>query len=397
LELGEIEMNESLHLLFTVLVTEKRLKVHPGLSSLPTRRRVDLLLATLESLNVLPISSADFYLEFDETTEEFEVMVREKIASYVFPFRIHPNRLENFQQWSNASKVIPQSGSLLLFSYDDHAILPDSLEEFIWLKSRMQDAYIRWPELTVMGQLSHFPETVAYSSVMNSMGLILSGSDYQIVPVATPIGAVLVPVEKFISWWKYDFTQGRKFVGPENPFGPSLVLKNGYWVAPKREVFRHLDGYSHVNVKSPIYSPVIIQPGQWGLPASSSPILGDNISIDRYLESIFAVRFSFFGLKYFIRFPLIQTRVVLLRLVRLVFTNKSFAISVIKGFGMLPFLGMFYLLRPISQRYFSSGKHRFTLHLVSSAASHGFLRFSLVTLKEILRKRIAFLKTHISR
>jgi hypothetical protein len=388
-------MEESLHLLLTVLVTEKRLKVHPGLDVYQERRRVNLFLASLNSLADLPITSADIYLEFDETTLEFETLIREKIAQLNFPCRVYNYRLQDFKQWVCASELIPQSGLLLLLTYDDHALLQGSLVEFQSLKSNVISATEEWPDLTILGQLSHFPETIASGSVMNSMGLNLLGPTYSLVPVVIPIGAVILSAKKFKLWWETDFTNGHKFVGPENPFGPSLVLPNAYCIGPKSEIFRHLDGYSHVNIKSSIYSPVIITCGKWTLPSSIIPIHGNQNAVEQYLEAIFAIRFSFFGLQYLKRFPLINSGSVILGFFRLCLNNVHFLICIFKGILFFPISGCLFILRPFFRQHFSSGKNRFILHLFLLSASHGFSRFGLITIRQILKRRLAIFRTFI--
>ena len=41
---------------------------------------------------------------------------------------------------------------------------------------------------------------------------------------------------------------GHKIVRPDNPFGPSVPLKNILELTPSTELFRHLDGYGHVGI-----------------------------------------------------------------------------------------------------------------------------------------------------
>jgi hypothetical protein len=54
----------------------------------------------------------------------------------------------------------------------------------------------------------------------------------------------------FKEWWQSDFTNGKKFVRPDNPFGPSVSFISAPVYIPNREFFRHLDGYGHVGIKS---------------------------------------------------------------------------------------------------------------------------------------------------
>jgi hypothetical protein len=305
--------------------------------------------------------------------------------------------LQNFEQWRLASKSVPESGLLLLLTYDDHALLSDSLDEFVWLKSKIQDAYLKFPHDTVVGQLSHFPETIACSDVMRSMRLTRSNSGCSLVPLAIPIGAILIPAEKFSSWWVTDFTNGGKIVGPENPFGPSVTLPSGYWIGPRREIFRHLDGYTHINIQSSFFAPVILENGILDLPKSPRPNIGDDTQTDLYIECISAVRFSTSVFRYvYTFFPFVSHRFCA-RLTRLFFTNKTFRHSVYKGSAIFPLLVILRVLSPFFRQYFSSGKHRTALHLMSVAASHGFSRFGMLILVSIIRSRIRAFKIVLRR
>ena len=78
---------------------------------------------------------------------------------------------------------------------------------------------------------------------------------------------------KFREFWRDDFTGGSKFVGLENPFGPSLRLESGYQIPPRQEILRHADSYGHIGAYKWPYQ-----------------ILEPEVSIPRDIESEISIR-----------------------------------------------------------------------------------------------------------
>ena len=101
--------------------------------------------------------------------------------------------------------------------------------------------------------LSHFPELHAALPLLKTNKVITDKNTPPSIPIPTPVGVLLLKPELFKKWWEEDFTCGLKIVSPENPFGPSVKMHFGMSFIPRREIFRHLDGYSHVGIANQIY------------------------------------------------------------------------------------------------------------------------------------------------
>jgi hypothetical protein len=97
-----------------------------------------------------------------------------------------------------------------------------------------------------MVPLSHFPEAHAMIPVAKSTNTICVVEGAPLVPCQIPGGPFLINSNKFSKFWIEDFTGGSKFVGLENPFGPSLRLDTGFQIPPRQEILRHADSYGHI-------------------------------------------------------------------------------------------------------------------------------------------------------
>ena len=224
--------NSNIHLLFTSIITEKRRIVHKGSEDFSNRNRVDIFLSMLESMKDIPIKSAEFYLEFDETTFWGKELVMDMLNSLPYEIETKDYRLETFNHWKNASKsaLLKNSTQILFFANDDHCFIPSNLDEFIRISEIHSKATNLYRDKQIMVPVSHFPESHAFVPISKSISMLLEYEDDLLVPVVTPIGAIIMNPADFISWFRSDFTQGARFVGPENPWGPSIRIKNGLYL-----------------------------------------------------------------------------------------------------------------------------------------------------------------------
>lgn len=243
-------MQPVINILFTTLVTEKRKNAHLGTEKYVNRNRVEIVLSTIFSLRNLPIKSAEFYIEFDETTSWGTELIHQAILELPFSLIINNYRLENFNTWrSAAEKVLAANPDLLmLFSNDDHIYIDSSNVELLYLSNMAILAQRKHPNKSIFVPLSHYPETHALIPFAKAMKKFVNFQGAPLVPSITPIGAILITPEKFFQWWENDFTYGSKIVGPENPFGPSVVEESGVAFIPRKELFRHMDAYSHIGL-----------------------------------------------------------------------------------------------------------------------------------------------------
>jgi hypothetical protein len=237
-----------MHLIFSTLITEKRLHKHAGTRNLRNRDRVSVAVSTLDGLRNLGIKKADFYLAFDETTSWAKHRIVEFLDTLEFEYDLHHFRLETFSDWTEVSKRILDAGheQTLLFTNDDHVKVASDDSEFWFLRGLLTRIQLHHPDKSIMVPLSHFPEAHAMIPIAKSTNTICEVEGAPLVPCQIPGGPFLMDSNKFSEFWREDFTGGSKFVGLENPFGPSLRLDAGFQIPPRQEILRHADSYGHI-------------------------------------------------------------------------------------------------------------------------------------------------------
>jgi hypothetical protein len=206
--------------------------------------------STLMSMASLPIKSADIYLEFDESTKATRDSLRRVIRDLPFEVRLFDFRLDSFELWRQASLDLGRDDyrQILLFTNEDHILLPGGNEELEFISGLQDKIQRKNSDKTIMVPLSHFPEAHGLIPLAQLSGKFLEIEGVPLVPCQIPGGPVLVSQLNFQRLWRTDFTGGSKFVGLENPFGNSLRLKNGFYIPPRTELFRHFDSYGHVKL-----------------------------------------------------------------------------------------------------------------------------------------------------
>lgn len=247
-----------MHLIFSALITEKRFTVHPGTENLDPRNRPSVACSTLEGLGRLGIHSADFFLEFDETTAWSKSSVIDFSKSLGLKSTFHDYRLASFNQWQEAANQLSESEheQLVLFSNDDHVLVSPNAEEFHEMARLQLSIQEMLPNNVVMVPLSHFLEHHALIPVAKAARMLKTVNGVPLVPNQVPGGPIVLSTKKFKDFWETDFTDGAKFVGLENPFGPSLRLDHGLYIPPRVEILRHLDSYGHIGFSKWPYQPL---------------------------------------------------------------------------------------------------------------------------------------------
>ena len=237
-----------MHLIFSTLITEKRLHQHVGTRNARNRDRVSVAASTIDGLRNTGIKFADFYLAFDETTSWARQRIVEHLNTLDFDYELHPFRLETFSHWTNASQRTLEAGhdQILLFTNDDHVKVASDDSEFWFLRDLLTRIQVQHPDKTILVPLSHFPEVHALVPIAKSTNTLLLFEGAPLVPCQIPGGPLLMTSAKFREFWRDDFTGGSRFVGLENPFGPSLRLVSGYQIPPRQEILRHADSYGHI-------------------------------------------------------------------------------------------------------------------------------------------------------
>lgn len=207
---------------------------------------------TLTSMASLPIKSADIYLEFDETTLATRAPLHRVIRDLPFEVKLYDFRLDTYALWKQASFNLGKNDfrQLLLFTNEDHILLPGGAEELAYVSGLQNQIQRSDCDKLIMVPLSHFPEAHGLIPLARLSGKLKNIGGVPLVPCQIPGGPVLLSQLSFQQLWEQDFTGGSKFVGLENPFGNSLRLKNGYYIPPRIELFRHFDSYGHVQLNS---------------------------------------------------------------------------------------------------------------------------------------------------
>lgn len=212
--------------------------------------RFDIFLFSLIKNSKLPISSASFFLQLDSEFQVHRNTLHELIKDNFHNVKIEDERLEYYVDWIaaiNDSSVV-DSDLILLITYDDHAYIDSNEAEF---QTLAQNTFLAQAEQAapVYGCLSHFPEFISSIPIYKSAKMLKNFRDHLIVPSRKPLGAVLLTPDTLQQWFANDLWLNNRIVAPENYFGPSIVTNDGLGLIPRRELFRHLDGYSHVGLE----------------------------------------------------------------------------------------------------------------------------------------------------
>jgi hypothetical protein len=410
----------SIHLLFSALITEKRLITHKGTKKFSERNRVNVFLTTLESLSSLPVTSAEFFIEFDESTLWGKNSVLKAIKNLPFPTRINTMRLQNFKDWKHASKSLDleKSDQLMLLSYDDHVFLKNSVDEFMDISKKQIKLKKLLTSYQVMVPLSHFPESHSVIPIAKALNILVQHKNIHLTPVVIPIGAILINPIDFQNWFANDFTKGQKFVAPENPFGPSVYLKNGLYIVPKFEIFRHLDSYSHIGLfKWPYqvldvtvkvnkgsrdkytYSPWIktVKYRKPDYQVNNTILIDSKISgdIEGFVASIIkanCIRISWESINLVNEKYLLSKKEIYIALLISLKASKYFRKALLRTFFEWPIL---FALKIIFFRFGGwnkISKNRKMLSIILYGAPTGYLRFSRILIKQIVLRRFKLIK-----
>lgn len=347
-------------LLWTCLVTNVR---RDGSTSQVDR--LEYLSSTLSSLIGIEFHSAHVYIEFGEDVD---------FRSKDFPSRFeelselvsaHDFRLDSTGSWNNALETVlrDKPDLILLLTYEDHVFQRSASQEFC----RLAKCLLDWPDDAAptphFSVLSHFPEAHIQADFWEALGRTTRSSDGLVVPVATPIGCLLVHPGTLSNWFKSDFADGGKVVSTENYFGKSVEDPRGFSITPKREVFRHIDGYEHVGLhidESPMSLKFslagVMLPGK-SFTYQAANRCGLGMSKEEYLRLVLEVRGNWQGL-------------------RLILRSLALWLLYISAGRVLGSHPMFWA--------WINRVPRLT-HILAVASCHGFIRFAALEVKSLFR------------
>jgi hypothetical protein len=196
---------------------------------------------------LLPLESQVFYLELGTEFMQYRDLISE-YTKEIFPNSIlYWERLSSYQDWLDAANKIPaRTNIVLLQSNFDHAYVNPSSVSFFEICQ-----HLLVQEVRAVAEITHWPEAISeISSPWGALQNTRIHSEYFTRDTNLAVGTTLVRKEFFKEWWESDFTGGAKIVRPDNPFGPSVKFQKATVIIPQIELFRHLDGYSHVGIRT---------------------------------------------------------------------------------------------------------------------------------------------------
>ncbi|MBI3429117.1 MAG: hypothetical protein HY050_03480 [Actinobacteria bacterium] len=205
----------------------------------------------IDSISEFDFVSSDFYLKFDGEYIPSKQVVFDRVTEIFPSARIVNERLDTFYSWGKAASEIPDDiGFVLLKTNHDHAFVGESIDDFKVFLNDLEALGSR-----TIGGISHWSEMVGSNDLEESDSRREKSFNF-LKKTTWTIGTCVVSKSLFDEWWEEDFTGGLRIIRPDNPFGPSVSFNPCPMLIPPREFFRHLDGYGHVNVRSPFAGPV---------------------------------------------------------------------------------------------------------------------------------------------
>jgi hypothetical protein len=198
-------------------------------------------------MSKLTTSTQDFYIEIDKPFISLKELIEKRILTYFPKAKVAWKRLGSFEDWNLSMKAIPISCELVLLQSNfDHAYVAKEGKIFSVFANEVKRADRR-----SIGEVTHWPEALAEIAQpwhRNQKSRI--EENYFERFTNNVVGTSLISKKLYEEMWTDDFTGGSKITRPDNPFGPSVKFSSAVHLTPRQELFRHLDGYSHVGIKS---------------------------------------------------------------------------------------------------------------------------------------------------
>ena len=245
---------KKIHLILSVYLTDTALTPlgFYGKNISSTQNKVDQFISTIHSISKIEFNSADIYFDCDDSYKKFTPLIEKFIQLKIPQAKIHTFRMEYFKDWQKSARNIPDEADLVLLKTNhDHVFIPPIEDEFRIFANSVSAFEGNW-----IGEISHWPESLG--NLRNGKWeKTLDNKVYTFNSLANhTIGTCLIPKKFYKSWWESDFTEGKRIVRPDNPFGPWVHFPATKRIVPNMEFFRHLDGYGHAKVNAPIASAI---------------------------------------------------------------------------------------------------------------------------------------------
>lgn len=210
--------------------------------------RLSRFLTALNSYKDIPWKSVTIFFDTEERWKIYSDSIKVSILSIFPEAKIFTNRLSSRIEWENATKSFNDREVIFLQTNDDHAFVAQSADEFFEIVNRIEKN-----DEAPLGSVTHFPEILGVYQRELIKNIFRKRPIHRYIDAIGTIGTVLVRSDFLKSWW----TPGRipdnvKIVRPDNPFGPSVEFSKVKIFVPKMELVRHMDGYSHANLRYPV-------------------------------------------------------------------------------------------------------------------------------------------------
>lgn len=195
-------------------------------------------LTTIRSMSNLGFSQQTIGISLDGPYAEYgEFFQRE--TEKIYPDSVNlSGRLEDFASWNKAVMGLTGDWTLLACNHD-HAFV-SKVQEWQGFLALLDASPHN------LAHISHWTEALGWHSLKwksgEAAGLELG------FRASETIGTALFRTTFLQECFAHDFTDGAKFVRPDNPFGPQMTFRESSVVVPQTEFFRHLDGYGHVGL-----------------------------------------------------------------------------------------------------------------------------------------------------
>lgn len=231
-------------MLVSVFITNEGLGTDYKLPAGFDGNKIDQFISTLVSMAKISTEEQWFFINYSNDFEKYSNEINKFIyANFTNP-RIFPFRLEYYQDWKKCSDMILENIKYILLQGNaDHVYLPHTSLNLDHLISILDSV-----EERAMAEISHWPESIYYANRL-TVNAIDIGNHQLIASDDAPLGTTLLTTKLFADFWIQDFTNGSRIVRLDNPFGPSVIVKDAIRIIPPFELFRHLDGYGHTGIK----------------------------------------------------------------------------------------------------------------------------------------------------
>jgi len=238
----------------------------------PSTSKFEVLKYTLASMSVIPHSKAFLNIELDGDFKNKSQELEEFVALYFPKAKLNFERCAKPDQWRRQVEEIlaVEGDDLVWFSCNDDHVFID-YETALWerLCKRLQGLNNEHEYASLY--FSHWPEMLAYLDPTTSnfyhpdhklmCGNVIESSDDYFINSWSNCDSIQVVNKRLLKFWWLDHDYGDIFMPRTDLTTFVKSPKEIACIIPRREQFRHYDGYSHVAMDPNQCPPLQIPPG----------------------------------------------------------------------------------------------------------------------------------------